>query len=93
MSDVQVLGVGMVCGAFIIMGMMGWLCWLETRRMAKQLPFQVDDRVAKSGGDYKFKGTVRAVFNKRTGQIRVVVENEDGILHIFNPTQLTKTVS
>jgi len=44
--------------------------------------------VYKHGGDYSFRGQVRAVFAKKSGAIRVVVENEDGILHIFNEMQL-----
>lgn len=42
------------------------------------------------GGDYRFSGYVVAIFEKRSGQVRCVVENQDGILHIFNPAQLTK---
>jgi len=48
------------------------------------------DKVEKVTGDYKFKGTVVSVFKKLSGKVRVVVENEDGILHIFNPEQLSK---
>lgn len=50
----------------------------------------VGDRVAKEGGDYRFSGYVVAVFEKRSGQVRCVVENQDGILHIFSLTQLKK---
>jgi hypothetical protein len=50
----------------------------------------VGDRVEKGGGDYVFRGEVRAVFTKRSGQVRIVVENDDGILHIFNPGQLRR---
>ncbi len=49
---------------------------------------EIGDKVVKQGGDYAFKGTIVAKFAKLTGQLRVVVENEDGILHIFNPLQL-----
>lgn len=48
----------------------------------------VGDRVTKTTGDYTFTGTVVASFPKRSGETRVVVENDDGILHIFNPKQL-----
>jgi len=46
------------------------------------------DRVLKDGGDYKFEGQVVAVFYKRSGQVRIVVENDAGILHIFSEPQL-----
>jgi len=45
-------------------------------------------KVTKIGGDYKFKGVVVSKFRKLSGKMRVVVENPDGILHIFNPNQL-----
>ncbi len=47
------------------------------------------EHVVKSGGDYTFEGTVVARFHKLSGKERVVVENSAGILHIFNPTQLS----
>lgn len=50
--------------------------------------FEVGDAVVKAGGDYYFNGHVVAVFAKRSGAVRVVVENDEGILHIFNPRQL-----
>lgn len=48
----------------------------------------VGDMVEKIGGDYYFKGTIVAVFKKLSGKIRVVVDNEDGILHVFSENQL-----
>lgn len=50
----------------------------------------VGDRVQKCRGDYLFPGTVRAVFHKRSGLVRVVVENDDGILHIFSEADLER---
>lgn len=47
------------------------------------------ENVVKTGGDYSFEGVVVARFHKLNGKERVVVENSDGILHIFNPTQLS----
>jgi len=44
--------------------------------------------VQKIGGDYTFQGTIVAIFYKRSGQVRCVVENREGILHIFNLNQL-----
>ncbi len=52
-------------------------------------PLFVGNRVLKTGGDYSFEGEVVAVFKKRSRVWRVVVENNDGILHIFSPAQLT----
>lgn len=54
--------------------------------------FQVGDRVRKDEGDYTFEGVVRAVFTKRSGVIRYVVEDDRGLLFIFNSSQL-KAVS
>lgn len=53
----------------------------------RDLPL-VGDTVLKTGGDYTFRGVVVTSFPKRGGQPRVVVENDDGVLHIFNPDQL-----
>ena len=50
--------------------------------------FKVGDLVAKVGGDYTFFGEVRAAFTKRSGVWRYAVENDAGILHIFNGKQL-----
>lgn len=50
--------------------------------------FAVGDRVEKTGGDYTFRGLVVAVFRKRSGAVRLVVENADGLLFIFSETQL-----
>jgi len=52
------------------------------------MKFNIGDQVVKEGGDYRFTGLVVAVFLKRSGAIRVVVENDDGIVHVFNETQL-----
>lgn len=49
---------------------------------------KVGDMVIKEGGDYKFKGTIVAKFKKTSGKVRYVVENLDGILHIFSETNL-----
>lgn len=44
--------------------------------------------VHKVTGDYRFQGDVRSIFAKRSGALRVVVENDDGVVHIFNTLQL-----
>ena len=50
----------------------------------------IGQRVNKVGGDYKFCGEIVCVFSKRSGHIRVVVENDDGLLFIFNEKQLQR---
>ena len=52
----------------------------------------IGDRVEKTGGDYKFYGVIVAKFTKKSGAIRLVVENDDGILHIYSEKNL-KVVS
>ncbi len=51
------------------------------------------DLVEKVGGDYRFLGFVVAVFKKASGVVRIVVENGDGVLHIFAPSQLRMVVT
>lgn len=48
------------------------------------------DKVAKRDGDYTFCGVVVAEFLKLSGKQRYVVENSDGILHIFSAKDLYK---
>lgn len=50
--------------------------------------YKVGDKVRKNSGDYKFAGTVVSVFFKKSGAVRYVVENDDGLLFIFNGSQL-----
>ena len=52
--------------------------------------FSVGDNVSKVGGDYRFDGIVRAVFAKGSGVIRLVVEDDRGILHIYSENNLEK---
>ena len=49
---------------------------------------RLGDRVTKITGDYRFTGVVVAVFAKLSGATRYVVENEDGVLHIFSEKNL-----
>ena len=54
-------------------------------------PVLVGDRVVKNGGDYTYEGVVVAKFWKRNGHtLRYVVENDDGMLFIFNSGQLER---
>ena len=49
---------------------------------------KIGQRVQKSGGDYTFSGWIVAVFAKRSGVQRVVVEDARGLLLIMNASQL-----
>ena len=48
----------------------------------------VGDKVEKVGGDYRFDSTIVAVFKKLSGEVRVVAEDDRGILHIFSEKNL-----
>ena len=49
--------------------------------------FEIGQAVEKVSG-YKFLGYVIGVVTTRAGKIRYVVENDDGIIHIFRGSQL-----
>lgn len=53
--------------------------------------FSVGDVVEKVGGDYTYKGTIVSIFKKHSGVIRLVVEDDRGMLFIFNEKSLVKT--
>ena len=46
--------------------------------------FKVGDLVEKVGGDYTFVGHVVAVFSKLSGAVRLVVEDDRGVLHVYS---------
>jgi hypothetical protein len=52
--------------------------------------FRRGQKVVKGGGDYTFRGVVVAAFEKLSGKVRYVVENADGVLHIFSESQLAE---
>lgn len=52
--------------------------------------FAVGDRVKKITGRYKFVGVVVAAFHNLSNDRRYVVENSDGLLHIFRPQNLAR---
>ena len=56
--------------------------------MNEEPTFDIGDYVSKLRGDYSFDGVVVAVFNKLSGARRYVVENRDGVLHIFSGSNL-----
>ena len=51
---------------------------------------QVGDYVIYRGADHTFEGWIVALFPKRAGATRCVVENRDGVLHILDPKRLEK---
>lgn len=53
------------------------------------MKFQIGDRVYKPKG-YKFDSIIVSVFTTTSGNVRVVAENGDGLLHIFNEDNLEK---
>jgi len=48
-----------------------------------RMKFNVGDKVEKVGGDYTFVGYVVATFPKLSGIIRLVVEDDRGVLHVY----------
>ncbi len=48
------------------------------------------DAVYKIGGDYRFDGFVVAIFQKKSGEVRMVVEDDRGVLFICRPEQYGK---
>lgn len=45
---------------------------------------QIGSKVIKRDGDYTFVGEVVAIFPKRSGAMRIVVEDDRGLLLIMN---------
>lgn len=50
--------------------------------------FEIGDHVEKTGGDYTYQGEIIGVITKKSGAVRYIVENDMGMLFIFNGTQL-----
>ena len=50
--------------------------------------FTPGDHVEKRGGDYSFAGVVVAAFKKLSGRVRLVVEDDRGVLFIFSEQDL-----
>lgn len=59
-------------------------------QVTDRVPFKYDvgNHVRKDSGDYTFEGRVVSRFTKRSGLIRYVVEDERGLLFIFNEYSL-----
>jgi len=50
--------------------------------------YKVGDKVEKVGGDYQIVGTVVSVFQKLSGAVRLVVEDDRGVLHVYSEKNL-----
>lgn len=53
-----------------------------------QTAFHDWKRVHVVNSDYKFSGRILIIFQKHSGVLRCVVENDDGVLHIFSAKNL-----
>lgn len=53
---------------------------------------KVGDKVEKIGGDYTFVGIIVSVFKKLSGKIRLVVEDDRGVLHVYSEMMVTKVL-
>jgi hypothetical protein len=67
--------------------------WFREQEKVTEHTFVVGQRVEKVGGDYSYSGVVVAVIIKRSGVVRIVVEDDRGLLFIFNPSQLKIAVA
>ncbi len=52
--------------------------------------FDEGNFVEKIGGDYTFVGEIVAVFTKKSGAVRYVVEDDRGVLHIYSAKNLRR---
>ncbi len=50
--------------------------------------FYLNQKVEKVGGDYTFVGRVVSRFQKLSGVIRYVVEDDRGVLHVYSGKNL-----
>lgn len=70
------------------------MAWTDPRTGERHEPptdpadFALLDYVEKTGGEYTFRGTVIMLGRKTNGVWRYAVENDDGLIHIFNGKQL-----
>jgi hypothetical protein len=51
---------------------------------------EIGDRVEKIGTFYIFQGIIVSVFNNLSGEKKFVVEDDQGVLHIYSAKNLTK---
>ena len=59
--------------------------------MAKRVmtPYGPGTRVEKTEGDYGFSGEILLAFEKRSGHVRWLVEDDRGLVLIWNARQIT----
>jgi len=55
--------------------------------------YKIGDLVEKVGGDYTFVGHVVSVFEKLSGAVRLVVEDDRGVLHVYSEKILKLVVN
>lgn len=60
--------------------------------MNEETQLKIGTKVEKVGGDYTFAGVVVAAFVKLGGQLRYVVEDDRGVLHIYSGKNLKKAI-
>lgn len=63
----------------------------STEEPVKEKPeffFSKGEKVSKTNGDYRFDGIVVSAFKKLSGEVRYVVEDDRGILHIYSNKNL-----
>ena len=63
---------------------------VETKQMEELLEVKIGDKVMRVNSDYVFEGTVVSVFKKTSGLIRYVVEDDRGVLFIWNRNNMVK---
>ncbi len=63
---------------------------LDAAGVVPEAKYRPGQQVYKGVGDYRFAGVVVSAFRKLSGNVRYVVENADGILHIFSESQLSE---
>ena len=61
---------------------------IKTEAPIPMKAFDRGDYVSKVGGDYKFDGRIVSIFPKLSGAIRVVVEDDRGVLHVYSEKNL-----
>lgn len=62
---------------------------VTTQLQTEKATFELGDLVEKNSGDYRYHGHIVGIIEKLSGEVRIVVENPDGMLFIFHPKQLT----
>lgn len=64
----------------------------ENEGVNEETLIPIGTQVSKTGGDYRFDGTVVAAFKKLSGAVRYAVEDDRGVLHIYSRKNFTIVV-